>query len=67
MSLLDCKPFVFQGTTFCFRLTIHQRRQIEGALCRVPKNFYDRVWDIMTRTSEGIIVEGYHLPQVNVC
>ncbi|CAL1279955.1 unnamed protein product [Larinioides sclopetarius] len=45
------------------QLTIHQRRQIEGALCRVPKNFYDRVWDIMTRTSEGIIVEGYHLPQ----
>ncbi|GIY61544.1 hypothetical protein CDAR_3123 [Caerostris darwini] len=44
-------------------LSIHQRRQIEGALCRVPKNFYDRVWDIMTRTSEGIIVEGYHLPQ----
>ncbi|XP_055949227.1 probable phosphorylase b kinase regulatory subunit beta isoform X2 [Argiope bruennichi] len=45
------------------QLSIHQRRQIEGALCRVPKNFYDRVWDIMTRTSEGIIVEGYHLPQ----
>ncbi|GFW50474.1 probable phosphorylase b kinase regulatory subunit beta [Trichonephila clavipes] len=44
-------------------LSIHQRRQIEGALCRVPKNFYDRVWDIMTRTSEGIIVEGHHLPQ----
>ncbi|KFM76788.1 Phosphorylase b kinase regulatory subunit beta, partial [Stegodyphus mimosarum] len=45
------------------KLSIHQRRQIEGALCRVPKNFYDRVWDIMTRTTEGIIVEGYHLPQ----
>ncbi|GFS71834.1 probable phosphorylase b kinase regulatory subunit beta [Nephila pilipes] len=45
------------------QLSIHQRRQIEGALCRVPKNFYDRVWDIMTRTSEGIIVEGHHLPQ----
>lgn len=45
------------------KLSIHQRRQIEGALCRVPKNFYDRVWDIMTRTAEGIIVEGHHLPQ----
>lgn len=45
------------------KLTIHQRRQIEGALCRVPRNFYDRVWDIMTRTAEGIIVEGHHLPQ----
>ncbi|XP_042909770.1 probable phosphorylase b kinase regulatory subunit beta isoform X3 [Parasteatoda tepidariorum] len=45
------------------KLTIHERRQIEGALCRVPKNFYDRVWDIMSRTPEGIIVEGHHLPQ----
>ncbi|XP_076338400.1 putative phosphorylase b kinase regulatory subunit beta isoform X3 [Tachypleus tridentatus] len=45
------------------RMSAHQRRQIEGALCRVPKNFYDRVWDIMTRTPGGIIVAGHHLPQ----
>ncbi|XP_013783475.2 probable phosphorylase b kinase regulatory subunit beta [Limulus polyphemus] len=45
------------------RMSAHQRRQIEGALCRVPKNFYDRVWDIMTRTPGGIVVAGHHLPQ----
>lgn len=45
------------------KMTAHQQRQIEGALCRVPRNFYDRVWDVMTRTPSGIIVAGHHLPQ----
>ncbi|XP_076321382.1 putative phosphorylase b kinase regulatory subunit beta isoform X1 [Tachypleus tridentatus] len=44
-------------------MSAHQKRQIEGALCRVPRNFYDKVWDIMTRTPGGIIVAGHHLPQ----
>ncbi|CAN7938947.1 unnamed protein product, partial [Ixodes hexagonus] len=45
------------------RMSQHCTRQIEGALCRVPKDFFDRVWDVMTRTPGGIVVGGHHLPQ----
>ena len=41
-----------------------QRRQIDGALSRVPKDFYERVWEILERTPGGIKVAGYLLPQV---
>ena len=46
-----------------FRLPL-QRRQIDGALSRVPKDFYERVWEILERTPGGIKVAGYLLPQV---
>ncbi|XP_074644676.1 phosphorylase b kinase regulatory subunit beta-like isoform X2 [Tubulanus polymorphus] len=39
------------------------RRQLDGALNRVPKDFYDKVWLILERTPGGIKVAGYHLPQ----
>ncbi|KAM9607511.1 phosphorylase b kinase regulatory subunit beta isoform 5-T5 [Trichechus inunguis] len=39
------------------------RRKIEGSLNRTPKGFYDRVWQILERTPNGIIVAGKHLPQ----
>lgn len=41
-----------------------QRRQLDGALSRVPKDFYERVWEILERTPGGIKVAGYLLPQV---
>lgn len=41
------------------------RRQIDGSLNRTPLGFYDRVWQILERTSNGIMVGGLHLPQVN--
>lgn len=40
------------------------RRQINGCLNRTPAGFYDRVWQILERTPDGIIVAGKHLPQV---
>lgn len=40
------------------------RRQINGSLNRTPAGFYDRVWQILERTPDGIIVAGKHLPQV---
>ncbi|XP_053402296.1 phosphorylase b kinase regulatory subunit beta-like isoform X7 [Mercenaria mercenaria] len=40
-----------------------QRRQLDGALSRVPKDFYERVWEILERTPGGIKVAGYLLPQ----
>ena len=39
-------------------------RQLDGALNRVPGDFYDRVWAILERTPAGLKVAGYHLPQV---
>ncbi|XP_055382717.1 probable phosphorylase b kinase regulatory subunit beta isoform X2 [Condylostylus longicornis] len=44
------------------KLTIFQRRQLEGCLCRVPKNFYNMVWDILIKTPQGIKTQKYHLP-----
>ncbi|KAI0220911.1 Phosphorylase b kinase regulatory subunit beta [Lamellibrachia satsuma] len=38
-------------------------RQLDGALNRVPPDFYDRVWHILERTAGGLKVAGYHLPQ----
>lgn len=42
------------------------RRQIDGSLNRTPLGFYDRVWQILERTSNGITVGGLHLPQVSL-
>ncbi|KAL7833368.1 hypothetical protein AOLI_G00283280 [Acnodon oligacanthus] len=39
------------------------RRQIDGSLNRTPLGFYDRVWQILERTRNGITVAGCHLPQ----
>lgn len=41
------------------------RRQIDGSLNRTPLGFYDRVWQILERTPNGIVVAGTHLPQVD--
>jgi phosphorylase kinase alpha/beta subunit len=43
-------------------LTMQQKRQIEGALCRVPRDFYDRFWDVLKRLPGGILIAGQHLP-----
>ncbi|XP_058848700.1 phosphorylase b kinase regulatory subunit beta-like isoform X3 [Acipenser ruthenus] len=39
------------------------RRQIDGSLNRTPLGFYDRLWQILERTPNGIMVAGTHLPQ----
>lgn len=46
------------------KLTSLQKRQLEGCLCRVPKQFYNLVWDILQRTPLGIKVQNHHLPAV---
>ncbi len=38
-----------------------ESRQIEGSLCRVPRDFYDRVWDVLGRTPGGVTVVGQHM------
>ncbi|XP_013380761.1 phosphorylase b kinase regulatory subunit beta isoform X2 [Lingula anatina] len=44
------------------RAPLH-KRQLDGALGRVPIDFYDRVWEILEKTPGGIKVAGYLLPQ----
>ncbi|NXI82088.1 KPBB kinase, partial [Rhipidura dahli] len=39
------------------------RRQLDGSLNRTPTGFYDRVWQILERTPNGLIVAGRFLPQ----
>nr|XP_043885759.1 phosphorylase b kinase regulatory subunit beta isoform X1 [Solea senegalensis] len=39
------------------------RRQIDGSLNRTPLGFYDRVWQMLERTPNGILVAGTYLPQ----
>lgn len=39
------------------KLTVLQRRQLEGCLCRVPDQFYNLVWDVLSRTPNGISVQ----------
>lgn len=41
------------------KLTVLQRRQLEGCLCRVPNHFYGLVWDVLTRTPKGIMLQGH--------
>ncbi|XP_039952153.1 probable phosphorylase b kinase regulatory subunit beta isoform X2 [Bactrocera neohumeralis] len=43
------------------KLTTLQRRQLEGCLCRVPKHFYNKIWEILQRT-QGITTQGHLLP-----
>jgi hypothetical protein len=38
---------------------------MDGALSRVPTNFYEYVWSILERTPQGIKLCGILLPQVN--
>ncbi|XP_022918689.1 probable phosphorylase b kinase regulatory subunit beta isoform X2 [Onthophagus taurus] len=45
------------------KLTPFQRRQLEGCLCRVPRSFYNRVWDVIQRTPQGLVVMGNVIPQ----
>ncbi|NXS21828.1 KPBB kinase, partial [Mystacornis crossleyi] len=39
------------------------RRQLDGSLNRTPAGFYDRVWQILERTPNGLIVAKNFLPQ----
>uniref|UniRef100_A0A8C0H8A5 Phosphorylase b kinase regulatory subunit n=1 Tax=Chelonoidis abingdonii TaxID=106734 RepID=A0A8C0H8A5_CHEAB len=40
------------------------KRQIDGSLNRTPHGFYDKVWQILERTPNGVIVAEKYLPQL---
>lgn len=39
-------------------MPISDRRQITGELCRVPRDFYDKVWSLLSCTNIGIVIGG---------
>ncbi|CAF0730666.1 unnamed protein product [Adineta ricciae] len=41
----------------------YQKRQMDGALCRVPADFFEHVWSILERTPGGIKLCDALLPQ----
>lgn len=51
--------------SLCAHRSWLNRRQLDGSLNRTPAGFYDRVWQILERTPNGLIVAGRFLPQVN--
>jgi len=44
-------------------LTWLQKKKIVGSLNKPPSNFYAKVWLILQRSPDGIIVNSHHLPQ----
>ncbi|KAL6739447.1 hypothetical protein Aduo_012901 [Ancylostoma duodenale] len=40
-----------------------QTRRLNGALNRMPVNFFDRVWTILGRSRDGIVIASQFLPQ----
>lgn len=46
------------------KLSTLQRRRIEGCLCRVPDEFYSKVWDVTIRTRRGVAVQACSLPHL---
>ncbi len=39
---------------------------MDGALCRVPTDFFEHIWSILERTPGGIRLCDAFLPQVNI-
>lgn len=39
------------------KISILQKRKLEGCLCRVPSKFYNLVWDVLDRCPMGINVQ----------
>ncbi|KAK7865402.1 hypothetical protein R5R35_001882 [Gryllus longicercus] len=46
------------------KLSTLERRRIEGCLCRVPDEFYSKVWDVTVRTRRGVAVQECSLPHL---
>ncbi|XP_064114166.1 probable phosphorylase b kinase regulatory subunit beta isoform X2 [Macrobrachium nipponense] len=45
------------------RLTPQQTRMIDGCLGRTPKKFYEKVWNILLKTPNGVCLCSHLLPQ----
>jgi phosphorylase kinase alpha/beta subunit len=59
MYIQGSKPSV--TSLFCYRLSPLHRRQLEGALSRVPDGFYPKVWLVLSKTLEGINLQGHKI------
>uniref|UniRef100_A0A6G1SIZ4 Phosphorylase b kinase regulatory subunit n=1 Tax=Aceria tosichella TaxID=561515 RepID=A0A6G1SIZ4_9ACAR len=58
LSPSDVRKLLVNVLSIDSSMNISDRRQITGELCRVPKDFYDKVWSLLHRTNIGIIFGG---------
>lgn len=58
MSPSDVRKLLVKVLNDDDTLPISDRRQITGEICRVPKDFYDKVWSLLSCTNIGIIIGG---------
>ena len=58
LSPSDVRKLVIKVLTDDESLPISDRRQITGEICRVPRDFYDKVWCLLGCTSVGIVIGG---------
>ena len=43
--------------------SVYQKRQLDGALNRVPMNFYEQAWYVLNKSPFGIKIYDHLLPQ----
>lgn len=58
LSPSDVRKLLVKVLSVDATMQIADRRQITGELCRVPKDFYDKVWSLLHRTNIGIVFGG---------
>jgi len=69
-SVYDLPPTIVRDTLRALLLkknwhllTPLQTKRLNGALNRVPTNLYDRVWKVLERTNDAIIIANQRLPK----
>lgn len=66
LSPSDVRKLLVKVLTDDDSLTISDKRQITGEICRVPKDFYDKVWSLLSCTNVGIVIGGKILRSVPI-
>ncbi|KJH52739.1 phosphorylase kinase alpha/beta [Dictyocaulus viviparus] len=69
-SIYDLSPTIVKNVVAALMtrenwhlLSPWQTRRLNGALNRMPPHFYDRVWTILERSKDGIVIASQFLPQ----
>lgn len=66
MSPSDVRKLLVKVLNDDESLPISDRRQITGETCRVPKDFYDKVWSLLSCTNIGIMIGGKMLRSIPI-
>lgn len=66
LSPSDVRKLLVKVLTDDNSMPISDRRQITGELCRVPRDFYDKVWSLLSCTNVGIVIGGKILRSIPI-